>query len=154
MTKDPLGEAGDVNLYRAVQNNPINFVDPLGLTPGTTAGAWIGTFVAPGPGTIIGAAIGTGIFIVAVAIVEQICKKADDGDCKGIAKNVERHVGGDGLPRHPKPCNDLLICLKRANAAGSIGTPGNQYAVSVYNASCTKDWSSKYPNHTPYFPPF
>ncbi len=32
LTKDPIGLAGgDVNLYRMVQNNPINFVDPLGL---------------------------------------------------------------------------------------------------------------------------
>jgi hypothetical protein len=33
MTRDPLGEAGDVNLYRAMRNNPVNFVDPLGLCP-------------------------------------------------------------------------------------------------------------------------
>jgi len=32
LTKDPIGFAGgDVNLYRYVQNNPVNWVDPLGL---------------------------------------------------------------------------------------------------------------------------
>jgi len=31
MTKDPLGEYGDVNLYRMVANSPVNFVDPYGL---------------------------------------------------------------------------------------------------------------------------
>ncbi len=34
LTKDPIGFAGgDVNLYRYVGNNPITFVDPLGLCP-------------------------------------------------------------------------------------------------------------------------
>jgi len=32
LTKDPIGFAGgDVNLYRYVQNNPLNSVDPSGL---------------------------------------------------------------------------------------------------------------------------
>lgn len=31
-TRDPLEEAGDSNLYRAMGNNSVNFVDPLGLT--------------------------------------------------------------------------------------------------------------------------
>ncbi len=30
-TRDPLGEAGGVNLYAFVGNNPVNWVDPLGL---------------------------------------------------------------------------------------------------------------------------
>jgi hypothetical protein len=31
MTKDPAGEYGDVNLYRAMRNNLVNFYDPLGF---------------------------------------------------------------------------------------------------------------------------
>ncbi|MBI4683442.1 MAG: RHS repeat-associated core domain-containing protein, partial [Nitrospirae bacterium] len=31
ITRDPLGEAGGINLYGFVGNNPVNFVDPLGL---------------------------------------------------------------------------------------------------------------------------
>jgi RHS repeat-associated protein len=31
MTRDPLGEAGGINLYGFVGNNPVNFVDPWGL---------------------------------------------------------------------------------------------------------------------------
>ena len=31
MTKDPLGEASDPNLYRMVGNSPTNWIDPLGL---------------------------------------------------------------------------------------------------------------------------
>jgi uncharacterized protein RhaS with RHS repeats len=34
LTVDPLGYAGgDINLYRFVGNNPVNFIDPLGLDP-------------------------------------------------------------------------------------------------------------------------
>ncbi len=31
MTRDPLGEAGGINLYNFTSNNPVNIVDPLGL---------------------------------------------------------------------------------------------------------------------------
>ena len=32
-TRDPLGEAGGLNLYAFVSNNPVNWVDPWGLAP-------------------------------------------------------------------------------------------------------------------------
>ncbi|GAK50183.1 RhsD protein [Candidatus Moduliflexus flocculans] len=34
MTRDPLGEAGGLNLYAFVGNNPVNWGDPWGLKPG------------------------------------------------------------------------------------------------------------------------
>jgi len=35
MNWDPLGEAGGINLYGFVSNDPVNFVDPWGLWQGT-----------------------------------------------------------------------------------------------------------------------
>ena len=39
LTRDPIGYAGGVNLYAYVESNPVNWVDPVGLSPkGETAG--------------------------------------------------------------------------------------------------------------------
>jgi hypothetical protein len=43
MTKDPMGESVDPNLYRFVGNSPNNWVDPLGLAPwcGDDKNPWV-----------------------------------------------------------------------------------------------------------------
>ena len=46
MNRDPLGEAGGMNLYGFVQNDPVNWVDPWGLEPGGS-GPWTITFDSP-----------------------------------------------------------------------------------------------------------
>jgi RHS repeat-associated protein len=44
LNQDPIGEAGGLNLYRFVGNDPINRVDPLGLSPDSWA--FIGPFIS------------------------------------------------------------------------------------------------------------
>ena len=38
LTRDPLQEAGGINLYGFVQNNPVNWIDPWGLD--SSSGSW------------------------------------------------------------------------------------------------------------------
>jgi RHS repeat-associated protein len=44
LTRDPLGEAGGINLYAFVGNNPVNGIDPYGLLTEViiTGGTWYG----------------------------------------------------------------------------------------------------------------
>jgi len=58
LNRDPLEEAGGINLYGFVQNNPVNFVDPWGLRKWHTPD---GTHIVGRPGTIVepGSPIGT-----------------------------------------------------------------------------------------------
>lgn len=60
MTRDPLWEAGGINLYQFVDNNPVHYVDPLGENT-IAIGGGIGVVVGGPPGAAIGAAIGAGI---------------------------------------------------------------------------------------------
>ena len=41
LTRDPLGEAGGLNLYAFTGNNPVNWVDPWGLQAVSVGGDWI-----------------------------------------------------------------------------------------------------------------
>src|SRR5262249_6192942 len=59
-SEDPIGLRGGINSFTYVKNNPVNFVDPFGLTRcnrliGTFAGALIGA----GVGGLIGEAVPT-----------------------------------------------------------------------------------------------
>ena len=44
LSRDPFGETGGINLYQFVGNNPINYIDPLGLLIELYGGATVGSF--------------------------------------------------------------------------------------------------------------
>ncbi len=62
---DPIGGSKGLNAYSYVGGNPMSWIDPDGLNPaaGALGGTELGTLVFPGPGSLIGGAIGLGIGI-------------------------------------------------------------------------------------------
>jgi RHS repeat-associated protein len=53
ITRDSVGELGGINLYGYCQNNPLSFIDPLGLCPGDNGypqGQWYGPYGQPSTG--------------------------------------------------------------------------------------------------------
>jgi len=87
-----------------VNDNPLRYTDPQGLNP--AVGATIGGTVAGPPGAIVGGAIGLGLSIGALAILNEILDGADDpagkakadagktGEekCKKCDENLERDL--------------------------------------------------------------
>ena len=166
ITADPIGLKGGINPFWYSSNDPINKKDVNGLMSDKMALAQAIEAGNAEAAQIYAEAIGLSTYAILQAVLAAKAisvsksealdipkEECSNIDCKGLAKNVMKHVAGDGLPRHPKPCNDLLVCLRKAIALGNIGSAANQYAFSVYNKVCTQDWSNKYPNNTPNFPP-
>jgi RHS repeat-associated protein len=44
LSRDPLGEAGGINLYEYALSNPVNFVDPLGLNAASFTAGFVDSF--------------------------------------------------------------------------------------------------------------
>jgi RHS repeat-associated protein len=78
LNRDPIGEAGGLNLYAYVFNNPVNLRDPLGLRVPNSFSEWVG----------LGEDIGSHL------IDEWITKKGEGGLCYGAAC-----LGKDGKPQ-------------------------------------------------------
>jgi RHS repeat-associated protein len=70
LSRDPLGEAGGLNMFGYVGGNPINYSDPSGLSPGA---AFVG-------GLLNGGIIAAGIVIVAAPEIATIGALAEAGD--------------------------------------------------------------------------
>jgi len=141
ISRDPIGEAGGVDLYAYVNNNPVNFsdrngTDAVGAAWGAAIGAGIGglaggsggTIALPGGGTIAGAeggaALGGGVGTVVGSAVpgQQIANNISNAASaigqavnqlgKQIGSWVGSHIGGGSRT----PCTDKFNDdMKRCN---------------------------------------
>ena len=97
LTRDPIGEAGGVNLYAYVGNSPINLVDPMGLTAGEIADGisnWLGGMrdSMHSDGTGAWDWMGNGAMDSIVDIVDGFTQPLRLGESSGIAAGNE-HAG-------------------------------------------------------------
>jgi len=92
---EPLGLAGDINLYRYARNNPLIYIDPNGENP--VAGATIGGVIGGPPGAVIGGVVGLGLGIViansmssqsgsSASSSSASCPPDDKPDCRKASK--------------------------------------------------------------------
>jgi RHS repeat-associated protein len=56
---EPVGLAGDINLYRYARSNPLTIIDPNGRNP--VGGAAVGGMIGGPPGAVVGALVGLGL---------------------------------------------------------------------------------------------
>ncbi len=119
--RDPIQEAGGINLYTFVGNDPLDYSDAFGQNAGTIVGGALGSFCGP-EGTAIGAWVGTAIGIGVTAILltgDSPPKKPDQ--CNFYKTWCEwgnnRPAGdkGKGWKRNA-PCND---CYKSCKSNGT-----------------------------------
>ncbi len=106
ISKDPIGfVGGDANLYRRVGNDPVNWIDPWGLsalTPALPIG--VGFATADGPllpfGDIIGGAI-----IAGAAIYDYIHRNEDNSDDGNTCDRPRPYAGEtpDDVPEKFRP---------------------------------------------------
>lgn len=93
-----------MNLYGFAGGDPVNFSDPMGLCPACAfaeGGAYVGTLILPGPGTVIGAVLGGAVGVVgghylgkwlSSALSADNAEPSSDG--AKSAEEFDRHVGG------------------------------------------------------------
>ncbi|MCP4252560.1 MAG: RHS repeat-associated core domain-containing protein, partial [Candidatus Scalindua sp.] len=132
--KDPIDFAGgDVNLYGYVQNNPVNFIDPLGLTNYFTnnygGAAWAIAADAAIAGIRISlgnAEIGLGVGAAVGTIVEDFCPVAG-----GVANDLFTLGAAAGAIAHG--ANQTQIGITDLIDLGT-GNYGNSPPHTILNA--------------------
>jgi RHS repeat-associated protein len=101
---DPIGLNGGISTYGYALNSPLYYSDPTGRDPGAVLGGEIGTFIEPGFGTVVGAAIGFGLGAAAIWWAAN-----HSSDNPSNASAIPTTVTGPTCPPKPPkdPCKGL-----------------------------------------------
>ena len=145
MTRDPLGEYGDANLYRAMNNNAVNWIDPLGQSglPGAILGGIGGAVggytsgMIRGDGSTTGAVFGGLVGGVAGAVVGIVNPLAGSATGEAIGAIVGGCFGGatggivSGAIDHNLSWRGLGTGALMGTLTGTIAAPGAALATSA-----------------------
>ena len=109
LSRDPIGEAGGINLYGYVGNDPIGLVDPLGLECAVQIGAW-----APGSINIFGhaAAATSGQGVYSFGTTTKTASSFSDYLAKQAGYRDSMVYVLSTTPEQEKLINDYLRPLK------------------------------------------
>jgi len=96
ITSDPIGLTGGLNTYAYVNNNPLTFVDPLGLlNPGNAA-------CALGPNPVCIGSVVVDVLALAAGVVLGVLAASPDEDCdedKDCSKASNWQLAQAGIPQ-------------------------------------------------------
>jgi RHS repeat-associated protein len=115
ISRDPIGEAGGINLYGYVRNNPAYWIDPDGRNP-IVIGAGIGTFIEPGAGTVIGAGLGAIALIIGGAALWDRLHNENQGEAQPVDGEAKPCPAKDLTPTGEPPVD--VPSTKRGNEGG------------------------------------
>jgi RHS repeat-associated protein len=131
MNRDPLGEAGGINLYGFVGGDPVNFVDPWGLQ--TDVGTWTPIITIP-------VIVAPEIVIPGCILVAGVCAMSGtDGDGLIDGKDWDEFGPKDEECSEEDPCDKIKdMCIAQCSET-SLPSGNNGFRFWNCVNDCLRD---------------
>jgi len=149
INQDPIGVMGGLNKYAYVDSRPTNAIDPLGFLTavlGAEAGGTIGSAILPGPGTVIGAAIGfvavgLGTWALAKALSPISSSAVTDkagGKVSAIAQDMPPpgNCSNDEQSKLQSEVNNLCKQTGATMSCRGLDTSYDRFIIAEANRQC------------------